>query len=190
MQFSNNFIYSQDSSVKRSMKICIVKYPKKIFGRLYPIFKRIKVQGWIAKFFEQFLDIVGDDLHRVVEEVRTSGKLMHCVNSTVIAAIPQTNCPSSFNYFCPIALYNCLYKIISKIIAIRIKFVLSNIITLEQFNFLKGSIIQEVIGMTKEGLHSIKIHKCPVLIIKIDPSKDYDRIFMAISSTSSPAYWL
>lgn len=56
------------------------------------------------------------------------------------------------NDFRPISLCsNYLYKIIEKIIAIRIEPILENIITSEKFGFLKGRLIHEAIGSTHKG---------------------------------------
>jgi hypothetical protein len=60
------------------------------------------------------------------------------LNSTFIVVILKLDCPSTFDDFQPIALCNNIYKIIAKIIAIRIKPILSNIISPEKFGFLKG----------------------------------------------------
>jgi hypothetical protein len=54
----------------------------------------------------------------VVEEVRTSGKLLSCINATFIALIPKKDFLVTFDDFRPIALCNCLYKIIAKVIAL------------------------------------------------------------------------
>jgi hypothetical protein len=100
-------------------------------------FKRDKNPGpdnWMAEFFEYFFDVLGDDLLQVVEEV--------------CSGIP--NClmdyPSTFDDFRPISLCNSLYKIIAKVIAVRLKPVLAKVISPKQFGFLKGRLIHEAIG--------------------------------------------
>jgi hypothetical protein len=67
------------------------------------------------------------------------------INSTFIALIPKVDYPSYFDDFKSIALWNYLYKIIAKLIAVRLKPVLSKIITSEQFGLLKGCLIHEAI---------------------------------------------
>jgi hypothetical protein len=73
-----------------------------------------------------------------VEEVRISGKVPLNINSTFIDMIPKVNCLETFEGFRPVSLCNCLYKIISKVLAERIKPMLSNFISVEQFDFLEG----------------------------------------------------
>jgi hypothetical protein len=115
------------------------------------------------------------DLLRVVEEVRTSGRMTSGLNATFIALIPKQDYPKSFDGFLPISLCN-LYKIIAKVIATRLKPILSEYISVEQFGFLQGRQIHEAIGTTQEGLHSIKLSRMPTTIIKLDLSKAYDKV--------------
>jgi hypothetical protein len=65
---------------------------------------------------------------------------------------------------------------VEKIIALRLKPILSGIITSEQFGFLKGRLIHEAIGFAQEGIHTIKMQRKPVSVIKLDLSKAYDRV--------------
>jgi hypothetical protein len=76
---------------------------------------------------------VEEDLLKVMEEIRKEGKLKLSINSTFIALIPKSDLPSSYDDFRPIVLCKCLYKIHSKIIAMRLKPLISNFISQEQF---------------------------------------------------------
>jgi hypothetical protein len=78
--------------------------------------------------------------------------------------------------FRPIALCNLCYKIISKIIAKRIRPIMSCTLSEEQFGFLKGRQIIDAIGTAQECLHNIREKKLQALILKIDLKKAYDCI--------------
>jgi len=132
--------------------------------------------GWTIEFFQELYEILGNDILRVVEDSRQSGRIPASINSTFIALIPKTDNPSSLDDFRPISLCNCIYKVISKIIARRIKGILSTNISIEQFGFLKGRQIHEAIGVAQEGLHSMKTSKIKGAVIKIDLSKAYDKV--------------
>jgi hypothetical protein len=73
-----------------------------------------------------------------VEESRLTGEVNRALNSTFIALIPKVNGPATFEEFRLIALCNLCYKIFSKIIARRIRPILSRALSEEQFGFLKG----------------------------------------------------
>jgi hypothetical protein len=66
--------------------------------------------------------------------------------------------------------------LISKLIAKRLRPILSLTLSEEQFGFLKGRKIIDAIGTAQECLHSIKEKKLQALILKIDLKKAYDCI--------------
>lgn len=98
----------------------MMKVTKEELGAAIKWFKKDKSPGpygWTIEFYIDFFDILGDDLLKIVEDYRRSGRISPAIESTFIALILKSNNPSSFNDFQPISLHNCLYKIISKIIA-------------------------------------------------------------------------
>ena len=69
-----------------------------------------------------------------------------------------------------------IYKLIEKVIAQRIKPILSKVITEEQFGFLQNSQILDAVSLAQEALHSIKKEKQKAFSLKLDLSKAYDRV--------------
>eukprot|EP00253_Pinus_taeda_P008313 PITA_08313 len=132
--------------------------------------------GWTIEFYLAFFEQIGQDLLSVIEECRISGSLYHAINSTFIALIPKLDSPSSFDDFRPISLCNVLYKIISKIIANRLRPILSTHIAPHQFAFLEDRQIHEAIGSAQEALHSIWTKHLKSILLKIDLSKAFDRV--------------
>eukprot|EP00253_Pinus_taeda_P014598 PITA_14598 len=132
--------------------------------------------GWTIEFYLAFFEELGQDLLRVVEESRATGTIYHANNSTFIALIPKSDSPASFDDYRPISLCNCLYKIISKIIANRLRPILSRSIAPQQFAFLDSKQIHEAIGLAQEALHSIWSKKLKAILLKIDLSKAFDRV--------------
>eukprot|EP00253_Pinus_taeda_P019083 PITA_19083 len=132
--------------------------------------------GWTSELFNHFFDLIGDELTEVVNESRMKGEMYPPFNATFIALIPKKEDPDSFEDFRPISLCNCVYKIRAKIIAMRLKPILSKNISSEQFGFLDGRQIHEAIGVAQETLHSIRQKIKKGAVIKIDLSKAYDRI--------------
>ena len=90
---------------------------------------------------------MGEDLLRVIELSWISGKIPAVFNSTFLALIPKTDHPLSFEDFRPISLCNFAYKVMGKIISIRIINVLGRCIYVEQFGFLPGRQIHDVVGV-------------------------------------------
>eukprot|EP00253_Pinus_taeda_P025252 PITA_25252 len=131
--------------------------------------------GWTIEFYIAFFDMLGQDLLHIVEDSRRRGRISSAIKSTFISLIPKTDAPSSFDDFRPISLCNCLYKIIAKIIANRLKPILSQHISSEQFAFLHHRQIHEAIATTQELIHTLQTKKQKGMILKIDLSKAFDR---------------
>eukprot|EP00253_Pinus_taeda_P027834 PITA_27834 len=141
-------------------------------------FKKDKSPGssrWLIKFYLYFFETLGADLLKVLENSRTSGKILESFTSTFIALIPKSDNPSTFDDYILISLYNCIYKIMAKIIANRLRPILSKYISLEKFAFLQDHQIHEVMGTSQEVLHSLHSKKIKGMILKVDLSKAFDR---------------
>lgn len=95
--------------------------------------KSLGPNGWRVEIFLAFFDIMGEDLLQMVAQSRSEGFVFRALNQTYIALIPKKNKPESFNDYRPIALCSLVYKIITKIIANRIKPILPAMMTWEQF---------------------------------------------------------
>ena len=142
-------------------------------------FKKDKCRGpdgWTIEFYLYFYELLSQDLLRVVEECKISGSLYNAINSTFIAIIPKSDSPSSFNDYRPISLCNCLYKIISKIIANCLRPILSLHIAPQQFTFLEHHQIHEAIGSAQEAMHSIWTTHLKAIARKIELAKAFDRV--------------
>lgn len=85
--------------------------------------------GWTFDFFLHFFEIIKHDLLRMVEASRISGSIHQITSSTQIALIPKKQEADSFLDFRPISLCNISFKIITKIIAGRIKATVAKFIT-------------------------------------------------------------
>lgn len=138
--------------------------------------KSLGPDGWTVEFYLGFWDILGADLCQLVEETRSKGFISGAMNSTFIALILKVSKLTSFDVFRPISLCNFIYKLISKSIAERLKPFLAKVITPEQFGFLHHHQILDVVGVTQEGIHSIKTKKLPAILLKLDLIKAYDKI--------------
>jgi hypothetical protein len=98
------------------------------------------------------------------------------LNATFVALIPKESKPATFNDFRPKTLCNFAYKVITKIIANRLKGKLASSISAEQFGFLKDKLIFYAVRLAQECMRSIKTRKMKSLILKLDLRKAFDRV--------------
>ena len=82
-----------------------------------------------ALFYQKFWHIVGDDVVAAVLDILNSGNMDHDVNYTHIVLIPKIKSPKKMSNFKPISLCNVIYKIISKVLANKLKQILPYLIS-------------------------------------------------------------
>lgn len=110
-------------------------------------------------FYQHHWDILQEDIFNSVQDFFLSGAMRPELNRTSISSIPKTLNPERLDQFRPISLCNFIYKIISKILANRLKPILPDLISIEQFTFVSGRQIQDNILVVQEVLHQLRIRK-------------------------------
>lgn len=98
------------------------------------------------------------------------------VNSSFIALIPKVEQPQLVNDFRPISLINCTIKIVTKVLANRLKRVLSSLIAENQSAFITGRQIPDGILVANELVHGFSIGPMKGFILKLDFEKAFDSI--------------
>lgn len=84
--------------------------------------------GMSPIFYQKYWDIVGSDVINYVLDVLNAGVLPSSLNETYTCLIPKVKNPQKITKFKPISLCNIIYKIISKVLANRLKKVLAVVI--------------------------------------------------------------
>ena len=82
-----------------------------------------------AIFFQKYWGIVGNDAICMVLNVLNSNMSMVEINITNITLVPKIKNPTKMTDFRPISLCNIVYKLISKVLANRLKVIISQIIS-------------------------------------------------------------
>ena len=102
--------------------------------------------------------------------------MLRALNSTFLALIPKGDGADRLSQFFPISLCNVTYKIISKLIAERLKKWLTFLISEEKTGFMEGHQILDGVVVATETIHSMANSKDKAMFIKLDMAKVYDRV--------------
>jgi hypothetical protein len=133
--------------------------------------------GLHAIFFKRYWSLIGKELTDEVLAAINSGNIPEGWNNTNIVLIPKVESPESITQYRPISLCNVIYKVISKVLAARLKIILPEIISTTQSAFVPGRLITHNVLVAFECYHAIKrkkegkYGKCA---IKLNMHKAYD----------------
>lgn len=120
---------------------------------------------------------IGMDLSKAILSFLNIGDIPASINHTFVTLIPKVKSLERVTEFRPIALCNILYKLISKVLANRLKSLLPRVILESQSAFQSDIAISDNILIAFETLHHMKKKKTRregIMIMKLDISKTYN----------------
>ena len=100
--------------------------------------KALGPDGFSFQFYRVCWIVIKKYLLRMIKAFQLKAKIGGCTNSTFLVLIPKEVNPTTFEIFWPISLCNASYKILSKLLAHRIKPLLGNLSSPLQGEFVKG----------------------------------------------------
>jgi len=116
-------------------------------------------EGMPAIFYKNFWDTVGNQVVEEVLGVLNGGPIPEEWNETTIVLIPKVRKPELVKDLWPISLCNILYKLVSKVLANRLKTVLPDVISQSQSAFVPGRLISDNILVAYELTHYLRNKK-------------------------------
>lgn len=116
---------------------------------------------------------VGNYVYTAVKDFFHSGKILKIINHNFITSIPKIDSPSNHNHFISISLCSTIYKVISNIMANRLRLVIGKIVHPLQGALVPEKLIQDNILLAHEVFHTFKSKKGNQgwLAIKLDMEK-------------------
>ena len=117
-----------------------------------------------------------DEVLGFFKEFHEPSRFVKSLNATFFVPIPKKNNVEDFKDLRPISLVGGLYKILTKVLANRIKRVMSLIISQAQNAFVEGRQILDAVLIANEAMDSILRKKESGLLCKLDIEKAYDHI--------------
>ena len=147
-------------------------------AQMHPI-KSPGPDGFSAYFYHRSWSTIRDEVCKAVLAFVNWGIFEPSLNSTHIVLVPKKKNPTKVTDYRPISLCNIIYKLIAKVLANRMKKVLSGIISPNQSAFILGRLISDNIIVAFEALHLMSSRikgKKKYMALKLDMSKAYDRV--------------
>jgi hypothetical protein len=132
----------------------------------------------LPSFTKKYWPHVSKDILACVNHFFQNHQLLQELNHTFITLVPKKSGSHSVHHFRPISLCNISYKIISKILANRLKKVLPQIISPLQSAFVPNRNIQDNSILAHELIHSFKNKKGKkgLMFLKMDMEKAFDQM--------------
>ena len=138
--------------------------------------------GLNFKFIKQFLEVLNPDISRFLDEFHANGIFPRGSNKSFVALIPKVKDPQNLNEYRPISLIGCIYKIVAKLLANRLKLVMPDIIDERQSTFISGRHLLHNVLIVNEVVEEAKRHQKPCLVFKVDYERAYDSVSWAFLS--------
>jgi hypothetical protein len=130
-------------------------------------------------FYQKFWGEVGEKVTATCLNCLNNCEIPEGLNKTAIVLIPKVKNPSNLSDLRPISLCNVIIKIMTKMLANRLKLVLDDLISENQSAFIPGRLINDNVLIAFEISHYLKQRtsgKIGFASLKIDMSKAYDRV--------------
>eukprot|EP00253_Pinus_taeda_P001849 PITA_01849 len=132
--------------------------------------------GFTVAFYRNHWDTIKKDYIRMVKNVFQKHKMGDNTKSSHLAFIPKDLNPLSFDRFRPISLCNVSYKIVTKILANRLKKLLPHLILENQGGFVPRRQIMDNVILIQEAIHNSISRKERGMIIKLDMANAFDTV--------------
>jgi len=132
--------------------------------------------GFNFKCIKHVWPIIGNDFTRCVLNFFNSGQLPKSINMTWVTLIPKKKDARDILDFRPISMVGCIYKVIAKILSIRIKTVMADLVGEAQTAFISGRQILDGALIANEIVSWLKKGNKEGVLLKIDFQKAYDTV--------------
>lgn len=129
--------------------------------------------GFNFKFIQEFMTLLKEEIWVVVNEFFETKRIPKGFTSYFVALIPKISNPQVLSDFRPISPMDCLYKIISKLLANRLKKVMESLISCNQSTFIAKINILDGVVVINEVVDFVKKKKKECLFVKVDFEKAY-----------------
>ena len=111
-----------------------------------------KSPGWdglTVEFFKEFWEDLKSPITKIANDAFLMERLDADIKRGLIKPIPKMVCCSELKHWRPISMMTVAYKILAKVIALRLSPILDKVVTPHQHGFIKGRSIYDNISIQK-----------------------------------------
>ena len=109
-------------------------------------------------------------------EFHLNGKLNACIKENFVCLIPKKEDSIHVKDYRPISLTTSMYKILSKVLAERLRRVMPSIVSITQSAFIGGRQILDSVLIANEAVEDYRAKKKKGWILKLDMERAFDRV--------------
>ena len=132
--------------------------------------------GFPIAFWQFYWDFVKDEIMGFFKDFFERGKFVRSLNSTFLVLVPKKGGAEDLRDYRPISLVGGLYKILAKVLANRLKKVVSKVVSSAQNAFVEGRQILDATLIANEAIDSMLKGDEAGVLCKLDLEKAYDHI--------------
>ncbi|KAF3777469.1 Transposon TX1 uncharacterized protein [Nymphaea thermarum] len=134
------------------------------------------IDGFPIEFFCTFWEVCSADVFAFCDEFAYSSVFLKELNQATCVLVPKRPNPTDVTHFRPISILGTPYKIIAKLLSLRLAPVMPSVINPFQVTFVKGRLLQDAVVLANEVVHSLYFLRLPSFILKLDISKAFDSV--------------
>ncbi|GKU91868.1 hypothetical protein SLEP1_g5682 [Rubroshorea leprosula] len=132
--------------------------------------------GFHFNFIKKNWEIIKREVIDFIKEFHDKGRIVKGLNESFVVLIPKVSNPEKIEEFRPISLINVSYKILSKLLANRLRRVLEDIIGENQMAFIAGRHLPESVVIANEVLDEARKKNQACFFFKADFEKAFDNV--------------
>lgn len=132
--------------------------------------------GVLTEFFKVYWNVIKLDYHRMITQAVALQRLPAEVRKGLISLLHKGDVRRHLTNSRPITLLNVAYKLLTKVLQLRLQPVLMEVIDYDRSVFLPLRFILDNILLTHETMALAEHTNQPLIFLRLDFSKAYDRV--------------